>query len=472
MKYIIYLIAFLEWFTTLSVEIVALRNFTPIVWTNSVSTSIVLGIILLALSYWYYIWGQISAKWKNIKRRLVVNLLISSLYYFFITFLFIKPVLQGLLQMSGNYSLSIILASVLLFFIPVFLASQTIPLLAELLKWNHSWEKMWKLLFYSTIGSFVWSVGTSVILFPLIGVFKTGIISSILLAFCGVLVSYFLVKWNDNWKIISSIVFLFFCFFIVSFQFKNPAIIFEKSNAYHNIKIYDTGWGKRIFSLDWGHSSWVNLDSKNSFFSYILEVEKKVQELKPKNILVIWAAGFTFPNDISEYDFVENIDVVDVDASLQKVAEKYFLEKKLSPKIYFYPTPSRYFLNNISGKRYDLILVDAYSGKSLPPQVLTYEFFNKLKEVWENIYLNIILDTDLKSKFSKNLFTTLQKSFWKFYYKDVKKNLSDFTNIIITNTPSLGYSKSQNYMWGIYRDDKNSIEGDLFKLSTLRFGKN
>ena len=78
MAFLIYIISFLEWFTTLSIEIIAIRNFTPIVWTNSISTSIILWVILLALSYWYYIW------WKNsknkdisyIKNKIVFNFMI------------------------------------------------------------------------------------------------------------------------------------------------------------------------------------------------------------------------------------------------------------------------------------------------------------------------------------------------------------------------------------------------------------
>ena len=65
---IIFAIAFLEGFTTLSVEIVAIRSFTPIIWTNSISTSVILWVILLALSYWYYIWGKLSATGKNLEK--------------------------------------------------------------------------------------------------------------------------------------------------------------------------------------------------------------------------------------------------------------------------------------------------------------------------------------------------------------------------------------------------------------------
>lgn len=54
MNLILYLIAFLEGFTTLSVEIMAIRNSISIIGSNAIATSIILGIILLALSYGYY----------------------------------------------------------------------------------------------------------------------------------------------------------------------------------------------------------------------------------------------------------------------------------------------------------------------------------------------------------------------------------------------------------------------------------
>lgn len=475
MKYLIYIVAFLEWWTTLSVEIVAIRKFTPIIWSNSISTSVILWVILLALSYWYYIWWKISANKINLEKKLVYNLLLSSVYYFFITFLFLETILTNILSFSWDYFISILFSSVILFFIPVFLASQTIPLLSELLKWSNSWEKMWKLLFFSTVGSFLWATSTSVVLFPLIWVFKTAIVSPIILSFCAFILSIFYLKNFNKIKIFSWFLLLFFIYFNIYLDLWNNNIIFQKANSYHNIKIYDINnesWNKRIFSLEWGYSSWIDLETKESFFKYIKEVESKVVELKAKNILVIWAAGFTFPHDISKLDFVENIDVVDIDWDLKDIAEKYFLEEKLSSKIKFFPEPSRFFINNkINEKlftKYDLILVDAYSGKSLPPQVLTKEFFDNLEKIWENIFLNIIIDKNLKSIFSENLLTTLDSSFWEFYYKDVNIWLSDFTNIVISNKKNEKYIKNKINSWKIYKDDKNSIELDLYKLQMQR----
>ncbi|MDQ7009643.1 MAG: fused MFS/spermidine synthase [Candidatus Gracilibacteria bacterium] len=195
-------------------------------------------------------------------------------------------------------------------------------------------------------------------------------------------------------------------------------------------------------------------------------------ELKAKNILVIGAAGFTFPNDISKFDFVENIDVVDIDPELKDIAEKYFLEEKLSNKIKFFPEPSRFFINNKINeklfKKYDLILVDAYSGKSLPPQVLTKEFFENLEKIGNNIFLNIIIDRELNSIFAENLLTTLDNSFGEVYYKDVNIGILGFTNLIISNKNNKKYIKNKVNSGTIYTDNKNSIELDLYKLQIKR----
>ena len=100
MTLLIYLISFLEWFTTLSIEIIAIRRFTPIIWTNSISTSIILWVILLALSYWYYIWGKNTKKMeeKALLKKLVFNVVLASIFYLCITFIFDKYILEFLIN--------------------------------------------------------------------------------------------------------------------------------------------------------------------------------------------------------------------------------------------------------------------------------------------------------------------------------------------------------------------------------------
>lgn len=470
MQILIYIISFLEWFTTLSIEIIAIRNFTPIIWTNSISTSIILWVILLALSYWYYIWWKISYKKTNkqIWYRVGLNLLIASLYYMLLTFVFDKEILIILINITNNYFFSILISSFILFFVPIFLASQTIPLLSEMLKWHNTGEKMGKLLFFSTIGSFLGSVMTSSIFFAYIWVEKSAILNILILSFLSVLIISVTFK---KISITSSIAWLVFLIslIIIIWEYKvNPSTIFKHANSYHNIEIINTSGNKRLFIQNWWYASWIDTLKNESFFKYIIEIKQRIIESKDSNILIIWWAGFTLPNELSKQNFVKNIDVVDVDSSLKDISEKYFLQEEINNKVNFYPQASRYFLYNAikKEKKYDSVVIDIYVWNSLAPQTLTYEFFESLTKVSNNIYINLITDKNLESKFSKKVLNTMSKAFNWIYYKDVNSNENySLTNYIITNKEIKNYNKyiDKNNEW-YYYDNKNSIEIDLFKI--------
>ena len=475
MSFLIYLISFLEWFTTLSVEIIAIRRFTPIIWTNSISTSIILWVILLALSYGYYI------GWKNTKnleskdliKKIIFNLTVAWTYYLFFTFIFDQLILSYLILYIQSYFFAILLSSFLLFFIPVFLASQTIPLLSEVLKWENTWEKVWKLLFFSTVGSFLGSVMTSSVLFPFIWVYKSSIFDSFLLTFSSViLIWYILKKYKEiNFvSILSIIIFFLSIILIIKPDSLSKNSLFKIANSYHDIEIYDTKENTRIFSMNWWYSSGIDKTTKESFFNYIKEIKKNISENKGKNlkILIIGWAGFTLPKELSEKENIDLIDVVDVDPNLKDISEKYFLQEKLSKKVNFIVEPSRYFLNNaIKNNKFYEIVIDIYVGKSLPSQTLTEEFFKNIKKIGKNINTNIISDLELKTDFSKNLFNTMQKAFWKLYFKnelDENREWNYLTNIVVSNNYFPDYSQytfDKNF-W-IYTDNKNSIEIDVFK---------
>lgn len=66
---------------------------------------------------------------------------------------------------------------------------------------------------------------------------------------------------------------------------------------------------------------------------------------KPKKVLVIGAAGFTLPQDIASREYIDTVDVCDIDGSLDTIAEQYFLQEELNPKIVFYKESARYFIN-------------------------------------------------------------------------------------------------------------------------------
>ncbi len=238
MAFLIPFIAFLEGFTTLSIEIIALRRFTPLIGTSSISTSIILGVILLALSYGYYRGGKNSRAYRGrLAEKITMNLVIASVYYLLFTFSFDTRILDLLLHTTESYFFSILCASFLLFFLPVFLASQTLPLLAEMIDSDNTGEKMGRLLFFSTVGSFLGSVLTSSLFFPLIGVAHTATLNACILS--GITILMIRNRKISPWNIGGIIVF-FLCVFSL---FQKPVFgagtIYSTANSYHDIRIYD-----------------------------------------------------------------------------------------------------------------------------------------------------------------------------------------------------------------------------------------
>jgi len=69
---IIYLVAIIEGFSTLAVEIIAIRLATPIVGSSIILTSVFLGVILLALSAGYYVGGIVASKYSPKKLILIL----------------------------------------------------------------------------------------------------------------------------------------------------------------------------------------------------------------------------------------------------------------------------------------------------------------------------------------------------------------------------------------------------------------
>lgn len=192
MNLILYIVAFLEGFTTLSVEIMSIRNSVAIVGSNSISTSIILGIILLALSYGYYRGGVFASQNKPevIKKKIYQNLLIASIFYTFVSFPLENQLLSYLLSLNIGYFLPIFIGVSVLFILPVFLASQTIPLLSELIDDDKKAVIIGKLLFFSTVGSFMGSVVTSLVFFSYIGVEKSIVMNGLILSVLALVIYY------------------------------------------------------------------------------------------------------------------------------------------------------------------------------------------------------------------------------------------------------------------------------------------
>src|SRR5262249_54889523 len=163
--WILWTVAFTEGFSTLAVEVIAIRLAIPVVGSSMTLTGVMLGVVLFALSAGYWRGGELSSRWDNQRTRktLTRNLLLAGLIYALVSFPLEALLMEKVLEAGLPLGLSIGVSATLLFVLPVYLASQTVPMLAELINSEGKAGKAsGKVLFFSTIGSVAGGIVTPI----------------------------------------------------------------------------------------------------------------------------------------------------------------------------------------------------------------------------------------------------------------------------------------------------------------------
>src|ERR1044072_9282068 len=187
----IWIVAFMEGFSTLAVEVVAIRLAIPVAGSSMTLTGVMLGVVLFALSAGYWRGGELSSRWGNGKTRSarMLNLLLAGVIYAAVSFPLEALLLEKVLDADVGLGFSIGLLATVLFVLPVHLASQPVPMLAELTNTEAKAGKAsGKVLFFSTIGSVAGGILTPIFLFPYFGVrASTYVICGLLVAAAGLM---------------------------------------------------------------------------------------------------------------------------------------------------------------------------------------------------------------------------------------------------------------------------------------------
>src|SRR5439155_5773141 len=105
----LWIIACIEGFSTLAVEVIAIRLAIPIVGSSVTLTGVLLGVVLFALSAGYWRGGVLSARWdrKQTRTRLARNLLLAAVLYGALAFPFEAALLEKLLNAGLSLPLAI-----------------------------------------------------------------------------------------------------------------------------------------------------------------------------------------------------------------------------------------------------------------------------------------------------------------------------------------------------------------------------
>ncbi|MGD0410160.1 MAG: fused MFS/spermidine synthase [Verrucomicrobiota bacterium] len=199
-------------------------------------------------------------------------------------------------------------------------------------------------------------------------------------------------------------------------------VVFERISQYHQIQVYDDG-GVRTLSFNGSWETKMSLaDPLTGHFEYTEYFQMPfVWNPDIKTVLMAGLGGGSTQRAYQHYFTNVTVDTVEIDPVVVEVAKDYFHVTE-TPTQRIHTNDARQFLRRATNT-YDVILMDAYAttryGSSLPPQLVTKEFFTMANE---HLTANGVLGynvigqiTGYRSKLIAALYHTLKEVFPQVY---------------------------------------------------------
>lgn len=372
---LLFFIIFLEGYVVLSAELLAIRQTLPFVGSGTDTVSIIIAAILMPLAFGYYAGGQYRGR---IRHKLVRNLLIAGAFLTIgLSYLVLTSFFGALTEGLGwkNRLLLTTLYGLLFIITPVYLLGQTVPLVSNYFRRAHLPHAAGKILFYSTIGSFLGAILTTLFLMNTIGVSGTVTVTIACIAVLIILLSKLRIC-----RSAAAAVFLFLLAAALNSPQALETVGVISNNAYNTAQM--EAYGDTLYlRLNRSYASAIYPDKPEyPVYEYVRYIESQyIRYFKHTNmkgkILVLGAGGFTIGLGDTWNDYV----FVDIDSDLKELAEKQFLKRKLDKNKIFEAVPARGYLNQTK-EHFDLIVVDVFHGlNNAPEHLLTREFFLQVR---------------------------------------------------------------------------------------------
>lgn len=407
---VLFAVIVLEGYVVLSSELLAIRQSIPYTGSGTETVSVIIAAVLMPLAFGYHAGGRFKPTARNsVRKKLIFNILLSMVFLLpALSYIVLGKLFLWAADAGINHRLvQISLYAALLIAPPVYLLGQTIPLVSNYFSKEKLAKITGRILFFSTLGSFLGVVFSTLVLMAHVGVNNTAGLNFIILA----ALVYLLSKNKTGAPVMVAFVLALGGVILNSNKLVGLYGVIE-SNLYNTIAVVEYN-GEHHLILNNSNSSMYADDGRK--YKYIelaekLTIEPIVNASPPKDILVIGAGAFTFGFE----DENNNYDYVDIDKSLKRVAEDHILPSDLSDNKTFHPVPARAFLSQTE-KKYDVIFLDTYFGRlTMPEHLITVDFFLEIRDHLKDhgiVVTNFVASPNFIDPFSRNLDNTIRAAF-------------------------------------------------------------
>ncbi len=385
-KFFFFLVAFIEGFILMSVELTAGRMLNIYFGTSLLVWAFVLGITLLFLSLGYFLGAYLAEKTDAISKRLE-----GLVILLFICLMLVSQYQWITQQCIVHLSFYVALASaaISLIGLPALCCGAITPLIIQQFQNQFSMIKSvsGKVLGLSTIGGVLAVFLTAFYLLSHFGLKKTILLDATLLLIP-------LIVFGINRKQYITIIVLVALLFYQFFKVPSNTLLFSADGINGKIEVYDykNENGDTIRNLQVNQivqTQWNR--TKNKFETpYIKIISDKIDSiLFPKHkalhtALIIGYGGGALAKVLESKPF--QVHGVELDDRIIEVSKNYF---GVQPYTKLYNADGRTFIRQCKEK-YDVVVLDVFKGENLPFNLFTTEALAQIKKCLQpNGYLII-----------------------------------------------------------------------------------
>jgi spermidine synthase len=364
------------------VEILGAKMLSPYVGTSHFVWTAQIAVTLAALACGYYLGGRLVDRSSRLGRLFAAILIAAG-------FLALAVALREqvvYLFLDLPLAASSLLASVFLFFVPLCLLAMTSPFLVRMITRSvrEVGGTVGRLTAISTIGSFAGTAAIGYVLIPLlpnsITMYGT---SGLLIA---IALAYFL-AWSrraSSLAVTAVVAAAALASGILGFRAEGA-----QARAFNELYRGNSNFGllQVLQEKDRPTRYYLNdlliqntYDSEQgrsaSMFTYMLEGLARSYAPRLETALCIGMGIGIVPRDLAREGV--SVDVVEINPAVVPVAQRFF---DLDPKAFrLFIGDGRYFLN-MTSRKYDAVLLDAFLGESTPSHLMSREAFRAIRRV-------------------------------------------------------------------------------------------
>ena len=382
MRFLILLLAFIEGFVSLGVEVYSMKVASLFIGSNVMMTGTILAMILLFIALGYYIGGRLSLKSDiyTVSKLFAIAGVCYSIAYA------VKFPLLAFLSINNIDPIIIAMITGVLFGIGVFFGCLAVPLMASFLSQQESGNTTGKytgmLVAVTTIGNVVGSMVVPIYLIPFLGLTSTMqiLIWLILGSSLTLLIRH---HRRQDWKTLL-IILISIPLYGQNFSLKGLEEHSTKVTTWVTSKIGN----KEIISdsLKTISSCWEDGKLCNEYQNVIYDEFTKLKGVK--EVTFIGSAGMSLPVYLALNHPEIHVVAVDLDSDLPKIVEQYFFKHPLPSNITFVGKDGRVFLNEL--KHTDLVIIDAFNHFTVPSNLFSVENIKQLQEKSNYVIANLI----------------------------------------------------------------------------------